>query len=399
MFSIPNFFLSRASNPNLNAPKVPRDRSKSQSDSNIKPEIAEGHGLSKTPRVLNPMEFDLIMEYSGKYTAGIPDATKGDLLVELSKKLLDCNCYEKATEFARVVLDVVPEDDKDRRSEAITVMQRAEKAVLGGQTKVGGAKEFEKEMMPYITFLRNGREDLSEMISEKDADFDTRASKFCGDIFTKILAPLCNSVLASLPKIGTKFVVVAFDLNNGVEDRMPYDGVNLGAITGDGEDSTIRHFQKFQTLMKLKVAQLGETAPVLLSSSWRTRYPGLRITASEEFMNMNLIGSVEQFLDFFEMDKEDDYIYQSMMSISPHYVCGDKGLLKKYNKDIQQLLDSQLIVPMAHSGPLTYKEYAFAKLPNKKKLELCEAPVSIRKIKAQKVCVVNFLFFFAWFCC
>lgn len=82
--------------------------------------------------------------------------------------------------------------------------------------------------MSHVQFLHNGRENLSEMISEKDADFEQQASKFSQEIFSKVLGPMCAHALSQLGKTNCKFVIVCFDLCTSVEERMPYEGVNLG---------------------------------------------------------------------------------------------------------------------------------------------------------------------------
>lgn len=111
-------------------------RARSVSDSNIKLG-GVASGLSKSPRVLNPKEFDLIMEYSKKFSETI-ESGQGKLLMELSQKMLDASCAEKATEFARVAFDLF--EGKVEKEEAAKLMQRAELTVRKGDK----VREWEK---------------------------------------------------------------------------------------------------------------------------------------------------------------------------------------------------------------------------------------------------------------
>jgi hypothetical protein len=160
--------------------------------------------------------------------------------------------------------------------------------------------------------------------------------------------------------------------------------VNLGIIMQDFSAPNKDYFTKLLRFIELKIAQLGESAPVLMAANWTTGFPGLRVSTDETFLGLELVGGVEQFMQIFEVEHEEKHIYQTMMLLNPLFITGDRALLKRYQKDLQGLMDSHLLIPLAFNGTPTYREFASAKLPPKKKLELFEATQQIRRIKAAK---------------
>ncbi len=376
-----------------------KERSRSTSDPEISIAGIGARGLAETSLMSSPRsgsfnDFDLIMTYSKRFAETHEQLPQDKLLVELSEKLLEKESPLLATQFAREAiarqlnLEAGGSSDASVLDSAARVMQRAEIFVVspsGGPPNKGlGWEAFDKEMMPLCRFLEEGRDVLSEAISEKDTDMNERTAKFATEVFSRVLAPLAAAVAAKLSKAPTKYVMACFELTTTVEARLPYDGVNLGVIMQDYSEANRLYFSKMLKLMTLKVAQLGESAPVLLAPNWRTGFPGLRVSTDEEFLGLDLVGGVEQFVRMFEVEYEEVHAVQSMMLLNPHFVAGDKTLLKKYIKDLQALLDSHLLVPLSFSGVATYREFAVAKLPSKKKLELFEPSQHIRRIKAGK---------------
>ena len=337
-------------------------------------------------------EFDLVMATSAVY-ADVKDVSKkSQLLLELAEKLLQAGSPFRATEFARsamqIQLDVETATDAELMNRAARMMQRAEEHVLtgvvGSETSGAGWDAFNKEIMPLVRLLKEGRETLSESIAEKDTDLEERTHRFAHDGIHKVLVPLVNAVFSNMPKSPTKYTVAVFELSASLEDRMPYDGVNVGIVMQDYSPDNQRYFSRALQLIALKLAQLGETAPVLLCENWKTGFPGIRLTTADEFLGLELIGGVEQFLKLFEVEYEDTHSLQTVMLANPHFVSGDKALFKRYSKEVQSLLDSYLLIPVSHNGVITYQEFAQAKLPVKKKLEQFEPPNQIRRIKAAK---------------
>jgi tetratricopeptide (TPR) repeat protein len=336
------------------------------------------------------VEFDLIVEASHKYAPLSDAGAKSTVLLDLAEGLLKVNSPFRACEFATSAADLQlvrgKNQDKDLLDRAARTMQRAEQHVVTGSAhgKGQGWSNFERDIMPMRRFLANEREVLSEAISEKDTDTEERTLKFATDVYSRVLVPMVTQALAKMPKPPTKYSVVVFDMTASIEERLPYDGANIGVILHEYSDANVRFFRDLLALIAVKMAQLGETAPVLLCPNWKTGFPGLRMSTEEEFQGLELVGGVEQYLKLFEVNYEASHIYQSMMLIQPHYLHGDKGLVKRYTKEIQGLLDSHWLIPLAYTGDATYREYAVSKLPPKKKMEMFEPPQQIRRLKAAK---------------
>jgi hypothetical protein len=383
----------------LNTGVVTRQRSRSQSDPEI---VISALGDGKTPLVVSPRseqrsEFDLIMAFSKRFAAEEDERAQDKLLISLAESLLEKDAPLAATQFAAAAmkrpLSRNEEAPVELNDAAARVIQKAEQLVALGasaasasaaSTKYLNHQAWSKEITPMTSFLEDVREVLSEGISEKDTDVLEKSAKFAADLFAKVLVPICNSALAKLPKPPTKFVVCSFELTASLSDRLPYDGVNLGVIMQDFTPTNKEFFVRLMRLVEIKLAQLGESAPVLMAPNWTTGFPGLRLSTEESFLGLELVGGVEQFVQLFEVEHEEKHILQTMMLLSPHFVVGDRALLKKYQKDLQSLLDSHFLIPLAFNGKATYREFAVAKLPPKKKLELFEPTQQIRKIKAGK---------------
>jgi tetratricopeptide (TPR) repeat protein len=403
--SPPTGLGSRGSSSNILTSKVSpvavtrKERSRSTSDPEItigpmgpaQPRTLEASSLMSSPRSTGFAEFDIVMTFSKRF-GELSDALQQDkLLVELAERLLEKDSLLQATQFAReaVSRQLASEEgapNKEVLDGAARVMQRAEALAATGaaDTKGQGWEAFDKEVMPLCRFLTEGRDVLSEAISEKDTDMNERATKFAADVFSRVLAPLAAATAARLPKAPTKYAVACFELNPLPEERLPYDGVNLGIVMQDYSEANRAYFSRMFRLLTLKVAQLGESAPVLLSPNWKTGFPGLRVSTDEEFLGLDLVGGIEQFVRMFEVEFEERHTLQTMMLLNPHFVAGDRALLKKYSKDLQALMDSHFLIPLSFNGTATYHEFAVPKLPAKKKLELFEPSQQIRRIKAGK---------------
>lgn len=320
-------------------------------------------------------EFELVLRYSDSLDAQ-PEA---GVLLSLAKELLESGCVLAATVYARAALDMA----QDVRDEAVSVMHKAEATVFPELGKGGGWDSFEREMMQYGNFFATQREALAEALSEKDEDLRKTCQQFATSCVNQVVVPLVTNMVRQLPKAPTKFAVLLFDLMS-VEERMPYDPLNPGIVVQDMGPGVHDYFVRFLKLLELRLAQLGENGAILFSQKWETRFPGFRFSSRDTFLEWTLVGTVEQYLELLDVQYEDDYIYQSMCLLTPGFVFGEKALHKRYLKEVNTLIDSVLVLPLGHTGPYTYKEHAHAKLPPKKKLDVSEAPVSIRKTKATK---------------
>lgn len=341
-----------------------------------------GPSLALSPRTgLSSNSFDVLMQFSDSLQGHSDVSTICNALLDAASKFLESSDPYRATQFAReaIVLDA----EGSFLDRAATIIFQAESMLLK-LPAISSTTYYKQEIAPLCAFMEENRERLSEDISEKDADLFQRAAAFSNDVFNRVLIPLANNVLTRMSKPPTKFALVSFGLACTLEDRLPYDGLNLGVILQDFSESNAAYFRDFLRVLSLKIAQLGESPPVIFARDWNARFPGLRVTTVEEFLGLELIGGVEQFLKFFEVTYEDSHIAQSFMLLHPQFIVGDKTLLKRYQKEMQTLMESFLLVPLTNTGDVTYKEFAVAKLPVKKKLDLFEAPVQIRNIKAAK---------------